>query len=224
MPEDYTASYFTRIASKYERCVVDGAKYAAPGIVADLVLKHVDGKPALKVLDVACGTGLASVRFLESGFDVTGLDVSAGMLEVARQRPYKRLICQNVEDLWAVDDGEFDIVVAVGVLEFIEHLPEFMQQIHRKLKGGGLCGITMPVRSSVTENYDCIAHRDPEFRETAKAANLRVLEAVDFPGWETGHLEQLEGPACDTHELVEYRGYVLQKPKCRNARNASNCQ
>ena len=34
-----------------------------------------------KLLELACGTGIQSVRFSQAGFDVTGLDLSADMLE-----------------------------------------------------------------------------------------------------------------------------------------------
>jgi len=43
-----------------------------------------------KVLDVGCGAGVPVKKFLvESGFDVTGIDFSAGMLEVARKNVQK---------------------------------------------------------------------------------------------------------------------------------------
>ena len=48
-----------------------------------------------KLLELACGTGIQSVRFSQAGFDVTGLDLSADMLKIAEKRrlqPSKRLI------------------------------------------------------------------------------------------------------------------------------------
>jgi 2-polyprenyl-3-methyl-5-hydroxy-6-metoxy-1,4-benzoquinol methylase len=35
-----------------------------------------------KILDLGCGTGYLFLRFLRRGFDVTGLDLSAEMIEV----------------------------------------------------------------------------------------------------------------------------------------------
>lgn len=37
-------------------------------------------------MELACGTGIQSVRFAKAGFDVTGLDLSEDMLEIARKR------------------------------------------------------------------------------------------------------------------------------------------
>ncbi|MEX2803698.1 class I SAM-dependent methyltransferase [Streptococcus sp. H31] len=39
-----------------------------------------------KLLELACGTGIQSLRFAEAGFEVTGLDLSADMLKVAEKR------------------------------------------------------------------------------------------------------------------------------------------
>ena len=39
-----------------------------------------------KLLELACGTGIQSVRIAKAGFDVTGLDLSEDMLEIARKR------------------------------------------------------------------------------------------------------------------------------------------
>jgi len=38
-----------------------------------------------KLLELACGTGIQSVRFAKAGFDVTGLDLSEDMLEIRKK-------------------------------------------------------------------------------------------------------------------------------------------
>ena len=43
-------------------------------------------KDKKKLLELACGTGIQSVRFAKVGFYVTGLDLSEDMLEIARKR------------------------------------------------------------------------------------------------------------------------------------------
>ena len=40
-----------------------------------------------RLLDVGCGTGVDAVHFASRGYDVTALEPSAGMLEVAQARP-----------------------------------------------------------------------------------------------------------------------------------------
>lgn len=43
-------------------------------------------KEKTKLLELACGTGIQSVRFAQEGFEVTGLDLSGEMLTLARKR------------------------------------------------------------------------------------------------------------------------------------------
>ena len=38
-------------------------------------------KDRKKLLELACGTGIQSVRFSQAGFDVTGLDLECGHAE-----------------------------------------------------------------------------------------------------------------------------------------------
>ncbi|MBN2941720.1 MAG: class I SAM-dependent methyltransferase [Streptococcus sp.] len=50
-------------------------------------LRHLPkSKDRKKLLELACGTGIQSVRFSQAGFDVTGLDLSADMLKIAEKR------------------------------------------------------------------------------------------------------------------------------------------
>ena len=53
----------------------------------DFSLRHLPKtKERKKLLELACGTGIQSVRFSQAGFDVTGLDLSADMLKIAENR------------------------------------------------------------------------------------------------------------------------------------------
>ena len=52
----------------------------------EIFKKNIAGK---KVIDIGCGVGRDAGMFLESGFDYTGVDLSEGMLKVARQRQPK---------------------------------------------------------------------------------------------------------------------------------------
>lgn len=52
--------------------------------LSDLLPRY-DAVPA-RILDLACGTGTAALRFAAQGYAVTGIDGSANMLEVARQK------------------------------------------------------------------------------------------------------------------------------------------
>jgi SAM-dependent methyltransferase len=67
-----------------------------------------------RLLDVACGTGLSFICLLEEGWEVTGCDISAEMLERARARAGERaeLVEADMRELPRL--GEFDLVWAVN--------------------------------------------------------------------------------------------------------------
>lgn len=53
----------------------------------DFSLRHLPKtKTKKQLLELACGTGIQSVRFAQAGFDVTGLDLSQDMLDIAKKR------------------------------------------------------------------------------------------------------------------------------------------
>lgn len=105
-----------------------------------------------RILDVATGTGdfaLDLYRKIKPDA-IVGVDLSQGMLDVARKKIAKRnlgdVITVQQGDCLALpfDDGDFDAVtVAFGVRNF-EHLLQGYQQMHRVLSPGGvLCVVEL---------------------------------------------------------------------------------
>jgi ubiquinone/menaquinone biosynthesis C-methylase UbiE len=92
-------------------------------------------------LDVCCGTGAALGALSGQRIErIVGIDMSAGMLEVARQRvpdPRVELVRGDALDMPFRD--EFDAAVSVGAFGHIEvkDEPRFVASIYRALKPGG---------------------------------------------------------------------------------------
>ncbi|KEF51332.1 uncharacterized protein A1O9_12682 [Exophiala aquamarina CBS 119918] len=115
------------------------------------LLESIQAPQPWKLVDLGCGTGRNTAALLEVGdCEVVGLDVSSGMLEVARRRlkdglAYGRLQLQVLDLIeqsvpphlkqWA------DAIVSTLV---IEHIPAdlFFRQISDMLKPGGLILLT----------------------------------------------------------------------------------
>lgn len=111
----------------------------APGLVALAALK-----PGERVLDVACGTGLvtrlAAPEVGPTG-QVTGLDINANMLAVARSLPpLPGASVTWVEgDAGAMDfpDASFDVILCQQGLQFFPHKDAALREMHRVLVPGG---------------------------------------------------------------------------------------
>ncbi|GAA1745765.1 class I SAM-dependent methyltransferase [Nonomuraea bangladeshensis] len=92
-----------------------------------------------RILDAGCGAGPLFAALRERGAVVTGVDASAGMLELARRR------LGTDADLRVVDlagplpfpDDTFDDVIASLVLHYLEDWAPTLAEIRRVLKPGG---------------------------------------------------------------------------------------
>jgi SAM-dependent methyltransferase len=78
------------------------------------------------VLDLCCGTGQLSVYFLEHGYRVVGLDLSEGMLQVARENALPYIVAQQVRFIQG-DAADFKIDQIFGLIvstfDALNHLP-----------------------------------------------------------------------------------------------------
>jgi ubiquinone/menaquinone biosynthesis C-methylase UbiE len=92
------------------------------------------------VADIGCGPGHIGRRLADRGLDVVGIDVSEGMLTVARRRnPSVRFEHADVRDLPFADD-ELGGAVAFYSLIHLDALEPALAELHRVIRPGGpLC-------------------------------------------------------------------------------------
>lgn len=95
---------------------------------------------AQRLLDVGCATG-EHLRHLVPRFDVAGVDVSAGLLEVARHKLGDSVVLHEA-DMFDLDLGEhFDVVICLwGTIAYATTQPAlatFASTIDRHLSPGG---------------------------------------------------------------------------------------
>lgn len=99
-----------------------------------------------EILDIACGTGdfsIAIARKSDHGTMIHGLDLSAGMLEVMRQKVAKlglqdRITAEqgDCEKMDFADDSFDRVTIAFGIRNF-EHREAALREILRVLRPGG---------------------------------------------------------------------------------------
>ncbi len=95
-----------------------------------------------RVLDVACGTGNAALVAQRAGADVTGLDGSPRLLEVARERiPGGAFVLGDCGQL-PFEDGHFDAAVSVFGVIFAHPAKQAGAEMARVVAAGGRVAIT----------------------------------------------------------------------------------
>lgn len=89
--------------------------------IGDVLVSRADIKPGDKVLDVACGTGNATVPAAKSGAIVTGVDLSPGLIRIAQARGARA----GVDVEWMEGDAQalpFDDDIFDRVISAIGHM------------------------------------------------------------------------------------------------------
>jgi 2-polyprenyl-3-methyl-5-hydroxy-6-metoxy-1,4-benzoquinol methylase len=98
---------------------------------AHLILKNAHIMPNQKVLEIGCGTGMFTEKFMESGASITAVDISPDLLELAQTRGLPeeqvRFIEGRFEDCQL--GGPFDAIIGSSVL----HHLNIMQALHKIL-------------------------------------------------------------------------------------------
>jgi SAM-dependent methyltransferase len=125
----------------------------SPGFFADLdqyhfeklhhLLRLVDfaGYQGRRVLDVGCGAGTDLVRFARAGALVSGIDLSASAIALARQnfaqQGFEADLREGDGEHLPYPDGTFDLVFAHGVVQYTPDGAALVRECRRVLAPGG---------------------------------------------------------------------------------------
>jgi ubiquinone/menaquinone biosynthesis methyltransferase len=131
-----------------------------------------------RALDLACGTGDIAFRLANLGAQVTGLDVTHRMLQLARAKGHAASPVFLQGDMMALPfaDATFDVVTAGYGLRNVPELVPAIDEIRRVLKPGGrfvsldfnrpsnplVRGIYLSYLAGVGSALGWTLHRDPD--------------------------------------------------------------
>ena len=136
-----------------------------------------------RVLDVGCGSGLTLVLAAERGATASGLDVSPGLLGVARERlPEADLRDGDMESL-PFGDAAFDAVTGVNAFQFAGDPRRALREAARVTRPGGRVVASLfaaPERSQGTVAHEAMSALIPPGQ-----ADDHAPYALSVPG----HLE-----------------------------------
>ncbi len=131
---------YEKFASVYD-AIMDDSLYDK---WTDFSFRHFP-KGKKKLLELACGTGIQSVRFAQAGFDVTGLDLSQEMLALAQKRAQATgqpitFIQGNM--LVLSQAGTYDLVTcysdSICYMKDEVDVGDVFQQVYNQLNDGGV--------------------------------------------------------------------------------------
>nr|WP_125616871.1 class I SAM-dependent methyltransferase [Streptomyces sp. WAC04770] len=156
-PDDGFGAPYSALAQIYDRWM------AADRVPYDQWLSFTgkrfaeSGVEVRNVLDLCCGTGMTIQALQKHGYQVTGVDASASMLEVARSRTAlgTELVCITVPDERLTQLGSFDAALVcfdgANYLTGQGALPTTLHQLARVLRPGGVLLFDLSTRSTFEE-------------------------------------------------------------------------
>lgn len=109
------------------------------------LLKYINEKD--NVLEFGCSRG-DFARYITEKFDctVTGIEISAEALEVARPALTRAILCDIEEYAWVgeLGDERFDVIVFADVIEHLKNPAQTLKEAKRFLKEGGRVIFSVP--------------------------------------------------------------------------------
>jgi predicted TPR repeat methyltransferase len=149
--DDFVRNMFDRFAASFDE-VLHRLQYRAPAVVAEAVAQAV-GTPAgnLEVLDAGCGTGLGGPLLRPYAKQLTGVDLSARMLEAAAERSsYDELFQGELTAFLEHNRATYDLIASIDTLVYFGDLGPVARALAGALRPGGHVVFTVE-RAAPTE-------------------------------------------------------------------------
>ena len=116
--------------------------------------------PGSAVLEVGCGAGFMAIALAQRGLRVHAIDSSDGMIEQARcnaeEAGITNRLSLDVGDVYslAFEDGYFDLVIAIGVIPWLERPELAIQELSRVTRLSGHVIFTTANRAGLVSYLD----------------------------------------------------------------------
>ncbi|PDT84281.1 class I SAM-dependent methyltransferase [Sinorhizobium sp. BJ1] len=188
-PDAYVATLFDQHADVFDNVLVDQLHYCVPLLVRQRV-QALELGPFKRVLDLGCGTGLTGGALRDLAEDITGIDLSENMVEIAHEKDlYETLYVAEAVDF--LDDNEeapFDLIVATDVLPYMGALEAlFFGAVDNLLPGGLLIfsSETLPDEAFAGHPFmvgphQRFAHSEAYLRDRLTATGFEIVEVTDI--------------------------------------------
>ena len=159
---------------------------ARSGLVLRL-LSRIGRESPCRIIEVGCGWGTNLCALERSGYKVTGLDISRDAL-VRLDRADRTLIEADLAQDLPADAPEYDVVLALDVIEHMDDDRRAVQRLAQLAKPGGHVIISVPALPALFSEFDRVqGHRrryTPEsLRDAITGSGLEIVRIFWWGQW-----------------------------------------
>jgi SAM-dependent methyltransferase len=130
---------FGSIAELYDR-----ARPGYPEVVFDDLAELAGLRAGSRVLEIGPGTGKATAELVRRGLDVTGVELSPELAEVARRNVPEAELAVGDFETWEPERGGFDAVVAFSAFHWVAPELRYSKPARLLRPGGALAAVGAP--------------------------------------------------------------------------------
>lgn len=167
--KDKDQTSWGKVAKWYDDYLKDPDSYQAK-VVAPNLLRLVDLKPTESMLEIACGQGYFLDKFFAQSKNLTGLDIGAELIEIAKKKNKNiNYIVASADEKNILEGKQFDVITIILALQNIKNLDAVSENIARLLNSNGRAYIVLNHPS-----FRIPQHSDWYFDETKKIQGRKV--------------------------------------------------
>lgn len=111
--------------------------------VVKTLKERVQDKSRTKICEVGCGQGYLTYSLVKSGFDCSGVDISATAVELARKRYGNYYFCGTISE-FSKRYTKPDIVIATELIEHLINPVQFVRNMLDTINERGIVVLTTP--------------------------------------------------------------------------------
>ena len=175
-PRQYVEALFDGYADAFDAHLVRTLRYDAPQVLVQRLAAS--GRRFRHALDLGCGTGLCGPLLRPLADRLTGVDLSAAMLERARALgAYDVLQQADMLEFLAGAGDTFDAVVAADVFIYVGALDEVFARLAARMPSGGVFAFSVEESSEgelVLRESLRYAHSEAGLRRLARQHGFRI--------------------------------------------------
>jgi SAM-dependent methyltransferase len=166
-----------------------------------------------KILEIGCGSGLLASRFIRAGYDYTGLDIAAEMLDIARNLNNQEcFILGDMRNLSFADRFDAILITGRSIAYVISNqgILATLSGIYRALKNDGEFIFGGFEADSIFSDFgttsQTIEHNNRKIQRFNKLS--RNLQSGWTYDWEAKYIIEEEGKISEFEEITTLRAFT----------------